>query len=90
MNTVHTVIVFVCVFLVICMFIVMSPLMYKRSYYLAEISVMAQDRNNQKNRLFEVVTQSNRDNFWVIENSCPEKAYRLAKGVHDSVNIIIG
>ncbi|MBR2750219.1 MAG: hypothetical protein IKD90_03705 [Clostridiales bacterium] len=90
MNTVQTAIVFVVVFLVLCMFIVMSPLMYKRTFYLAEISVSSQDKNNEKKRIFEVVPKTNKDNYWNIENSCPEKAYRFAKGLHDSVNIIIG
>ena len=90
MNTVQTAIVFVTVFLVLCMFVVMSPLMYKRTYYLAEISVSSQGENNEKKKLFEVIAKSNRDNYWNIENSCPEKAYRLAKGIRDSVNIIIG
>jgi len=90
MNTVHTVFVFVTVFLVICMFIVMSPIMYRRTYYLAEISVSSQEVNNEKKKIFEIVHKSNQENYWQIENSCPEKAYRFAKGIRDSVNIIIG
>ncbi|MBR3058426.1 MAG: hypothetical protein IKG93_10730 [Clostridiales bacterium] len=89
MNTIQSMFAFVAVFLTLCMFVVVSPLMYRRTYYLADISISSLEKSNKKDKIFEFVPHNNIENHWTIETGSPEKAYRLARGLHDSVKIIL-
>ncbi|MBP5493124.1 MAG: hypothetical protein J6Y08_09785 [Clostridiales bacterium] len=90
MHTVECAAVFSLVFAVLCSIVSMNPVMYLKTHDLAELSVHCQDSCNKKTRIFEVFEKQNQTDVWKVENSCPEKAYRLSKGVRDSFGIMLG
>lgn len=90
MNTVQHMIVFTTVFFLLCAFVLLNPIMYRRTRDLAGISIESQESNNKKTKIFEMVSKKNELYDIQIENGCPEKAYRFGKGIQDSLKIIIG
>ena len=90
MHTIQTALVFSVVFSLLCAVISLSPSMYFRTHELAEASVKCQEENNAKDAIFKVLRRGSAEVKWEIEVSCPEKAYRLGKGVRDSLNILFG
>lgn len=90
MHTTQAAIVFSLVLTVICAVLSLSPSMYFRTQELAEVSVICQEENNTKDAIFKVLYKGTAEVKWEIEVSCPEKAYRLGKGVRDSLNILFG
>ena len=90
MNTLQATLAFTAVFFTICAVILLNPVMYSRTDTMARLSVEAQDDNNVKKGVFEIRTQKKESQEWEIAVSCPEKVYRLGKGVRDSISIMIG
>ena len=90
MNTLQAALAFTAVFITICAVILLNPVMYSRTDTMARLSVEAQDDNNVKKSVFEIRTQKKESQEWEIAVSCPEKVYRLGKGVRDSISIMIG
>lgn len=89
MHTIQTSIVFSTVFFFICACIMLGPKMYARTACIASLSADAQDESNDKSGIFEMRRIQAESNDWEIEISCPEKAYRVSKGVRDSLDIIL-
>ena len=90
MNTLQAALAFTAVFLSICAVILLNPSMYARTETMARLSVESQHESNKKRNIFEIRTQKKESQEWEIAVSCPEKAYRLGKGVRDSLSIMIG
>ncbi len=89
MHTLQTTFVFSVVLVVLCWLISSNPVFYARTSELARLSVACQNENNRKKSIFEIREESGEENNWDIEISCPEKAYRLGKGIRDSLDILI-
>ena len=89
MHTLQTTFVFSAVLLVLCCLISSNPVFYARTQELARLSVSCQNENNRKDSIFEIREKSGDENHWDVEISCPEKAYRLGKGIRDSLDILI-
>ena len=89
MHTIQTSLVFSVVLIVLCALFSANPGMYARTQDLAQLSVTCQDENNNKKSIFEVRTKRGSGNRWDIEIGCPEKAYRLGKGLRDSLDLLI-
>ena len=90
MNTLQAALAFTAVFISICAVIILNPCMYARTETMARLSVASQNENNMKRDIFEIRTQKKDSQKWEIAVSCPEKAYRLGKGVRDSISIMVG
>ncbi len=90
MNTLQAALAFTAVFITICAVILLNPVMYARTDTMARLSVESQDDNNEKKDIFEIRTRKKDPQKWEIAVSCPEKAYRLGKGIRDSISIMIG
>lgn len=90
MHTIQTAIVFSTVLFFLCACVSAGPKIYARTACISELSVTAQNIANQKDSIFEVRSLINSVRNWEIEVSCPEKAYRLGKGVRDSLSIVLG
>ncbi len=88
MHTIQTSIVFSTVLIFICSCISLGPRLYNRTASIARLSVQAQDESNRKDAIFEMREIEAQMNEWELEVGCPEKAYRLSKGIHDSLLII--
>lgn len=88
MHTIQTSIVFSTVLFFICACIALGPKLYGRTTCIAKLSVQAQDESNSKDAIYELREIAAHMNEWELEISCPEKAYRLSKGIHDSLSII--
>ncbi|MBR5973845.1 MAG: hypothetical protein IK020_01545 [Clostridiales bacterium] len=89
MHTIQTSMVFTVVMVVLCGIIVANPGYYVRTQELARLSVICQNEGNTKRSIFELRNQQKDRYSWDIEISCPEKAYRLGKGLRDSLDILI-
>ena len=90
MHTIQASLVFSVVLMVLCGLVSANPGMYSRTQDLAQLSVICQNENNDKKSIFEVRTKRSSGNRWDIEIGCPEKAYRLGKGLRDSLDLLIG
>ena len=89
MHTIQTTIVFSVLLIILCGFLAINPSMYARTDELARLSVSCQKENNEKKAIFEIRTKRGKKHERNVEISCPEKAYRLGKGVRDSLDLII-
>jgi len=87
MHTIQTALCFSLVFTVLCGLLSMTPGMYERTRELAGLSVACQEEENTKDAIFEIKVKESGKTSWKIQISCPEKAYRLGKGVRDSLKI---
>ncbi|MBO4928669.1 MAG: hypothetical protein J5379_10545 [Clostridiales bacterium] len=90
MHTLEASIVYSILLITLCGFVAMHPLAYSRTEEIARLSVSCQDEDNKKDSIFEVRTKSSVNNRWNVEIGCPEKAYRLGKGMKDSLAILLG
>lgn len=89
MHTIQTAIVFSTVLACICASIMLGPRLYSRTSSIACASVKCQTDSNHKNSIFELRSFLLNEMSYEIEVSCPDKAYRLGKGIRDSLEIII-
>lgn len=89
MHTIQTSLVFSIVLMILCGIFALNPGYYARTHDMAQLSVLCQDTSNDKQAIFEVISKRGSGNVWEIEVGCPEKAYRLGKGLRDSLDIMI-